>query len=467
MRPVFILLAIFANSILANAQQKDSLRIDSLQGGVILLEGNYQGKNLYIQNPFAGHGMGFCVTKVFVNGIETKDEIESSAFEIDLSVYGLKVGDKITVKILHKADCKPRVLNPDHGPRKSTFETKKISAEPSGLLEWTTENETGKLPFVIEQFRWNKWIKVGEVEGKGGAQENEYKFMLAPHSGENQARVKQVDYITAPHYSRPIKFTSTVPVVKLKSKVISKELEFDAETLYEIYDKYGSIVKRGYGKVVDCSRLPNDVYFLNFDNTTTEFKKNAKPIAIYSQKRAVSPSSIFTDVLHLYHDSTIILLRYNNNNSSFAYYDGKIKRTGDSTYSFTFTPVVIYEELVRTPKDSVRFSVHHPGDMDQKHHLTFNYSGKKDTITLRDGEKKIILPTDLSPGKEIEVNSGMRNPFSGKDLWLHLDASASGTLTFYELDAPAIITTAILRKETFILKGKTGTGLNTDMNLKK
>ena len=40
----------------------------SAQGGVIILEGNYQGKNLYIQNPFGSGGVGFCVTEVKVNG---------------------------------------------------------------------------------------------------------------------------------------------------------------------------------------------------------------------------------------------------------------------------------------------------------------------------------------------------------------------------------------------------------------
>ena len=57
------------------------------QGGVIILEGNYQGKNLYIQNPFGSGGVGFCVTEVLVNGNITTDEINSSAFEID-SVSG-------------------------------------------------------------------------------------------------------------------------------------------------------------------------------------------------------------------------------------------------------------------------------------------------------------------------------------------------------------------------------------------
>jgi len=41
----------------------------------IVHEGHYQGKNLYVQNPFAGSGVGFCVIKVTVNGDVTTDQI--------------------------------------------------------------------------------------------------------------------------------------------------------------------------------------------------------------------------------------------------------------------------------------------------------------------------------------------------------------------------------------------------------
>ena len=47
--------------------------------GVIVLTGSYQGKNLYVQNPFAGSGIGFCVFEVTVNGEISTDEINSSA----------------------------------------------------------------------------------------------------------------------------------------------------------------------------------------------------------------------------------------------------------------------------------------------------------------------------------------------------------------------------------------------------
>ena len=51
------------------------------------LEGHYQGKNVYIQNPEDEDGFGFCVTKATVNGDPIMDGLQSSAFEIDFSSF--------------------------------------------------------------------------------------------------------------------------------------------------------------------------------------------------------------------------------------------------------------------------------------------------------------------------------------------------------------------------------------------
>ena len=51
----------------------------------VVLDGHYQGKNLYIQNPFSGSGVGFCVIAVYVNDDVTTDQVNSSAFEIDFA----------------------------------------------------------------------------------------------------------------------------------------------------------------------------------------------------------------------------------------------------------------------------------------------------------------------------------------------------------------------------------------------
>ncbi len=251
------------------------------QGGVIILEGNYQGKNLYVQNPFQSGGVGFCVNEVKVNGNITTDEVTSSAFEIDLKPHKLNIGDKVEIKIFHKEDCKPKVLNPEVLKPKSTFEVVSMTVDKEGTVKWTTKSETGKLTFAIEQFRWNKWVKVGEVDGTGTPTSNDYSFKIVAHSGKNQIRVRQTDYSGQPRLSKPVEFMSEVPEMEYAPLKASKDVNFflkgksdkALETMYEIYDQYGNIVKKGFGSKVDVSNLPKGGYFLNFDNKMGEFVK--------------------------------------------------------------------------------------------------------------------------------------------------------------------------------------------------
>ena len=248
------------------------------QGGVIILEGNYQGKNLYVQNPFGSGGVGFCVTEVLVNGNITTDETNSSAFEIDFKPHKLTIGEKVEIKIKHKEDCKPKVLNPEVLKPKSTFEVISMTVDKDGTVKWATKSETGKLSYAVEQFRWNKWVKVGEVDGVGTPNTNNYTFKIQPHSGKNQVRVRQTDYSGQPRLSKPVDFTSDVPEISFAPVKVSKDISFVAadkpyETMYEIYDQYGNVVKRGFGSSVDASNLAKGGYFLNYDNKMGEFIK--------------------------------------------------------------------------------------------------------------------------------------------------------------------------------------------------
>jgi hypothetical protein len=250
----------------------------SFSTGVIVLEGIYQGKNLYIQNPFGSSGVGFCVQEVRVNGNVTTDEIASSAFEIDLRNFQFKLGDKVEIKIIHKDDCKPKVLNPEVLNPKSTFEIVSMSLEKDLTFKWSTKGEAGKLPYSIEQFRWNKWVKVAEVEGMGTAELNNYSFKVVPHSGKNQYRVKQIDYTGQPKFSKTLEYMSSSPAVTFSPAKVSKEISFfngdtPVETMFEIYDQFGNIVKRGFASTIDASSLTKGVYYLNYDNVMGEFIK--------------------------------------------------------------------------------------------------------------------------------------------------------------------------------------------------
>ena len=237
----------------------------------IIHEGHYQGKNLYVQNPFSGSGVGFCVIAVYVNGDVTTDQVNSSAFEIDFSTLSLKVGAPVTVKIQHKLDCLPKVLNPEVLRPRSTFDALSIEVSGDQILKWKTVNEQGKLTYIIEQYRWSKWVKVGEVDGNGEETEQSYEFKLTPHSGENKFRVKQIDYTGKPRISPNASYLDpAIAEITIPNPKVKDNLEFTGETLYEIYDTYGNLVKKGFGQSIGVNNLKKGLYYINYDSKTGE-----------------------------------------------------------------------------------------------------------------------------------------------------------------------------------------------------
>lgn len=149
------------------------------------------------------------------------------------------------------------------------------------LVTWfrTTVNESGKLPYVIEQYRWNKWVVIGEVDGTGEVTTNEYNFNVSPHSGENKVRVVQTDHTGKKRPSQAVTFVNTsIQEPELSPKKVKKTINFTSgnapiETKYEIYDAYGNIVKKGVGSEVDCTNLKKGAYYINYDNKNEKFIK--------------------------------------------------------------------------------------------------------------------------------------------------------------------------------------------------
>jgi hypothetical protein len=241
----------------------------------LVLEGTYQGSNLYVQNPFSSSGVGFCVINVTINGQQSIDEINSSAFEIDFSSYQLRRGAPVEVKIEYKNECSPTVLNSDVIKPTSTYAITSMTITPDGLFNFSTSNESGELPFIIQQKKWNKWVKVATLRGKGESGKNDYSVKLKPHSGRNTFRIKQVDFTKKERFGPEKRLIrSSVKEVFIGNEnpmKITKELVFrddtglETSTFYEIFSTQGLIVKKGYGSKVNIVGLGNGSYFVNFD----------------------------------------------------------------------------------------------------------------------------------------------------------------------------------------------------------
>ncbi len=260
MKRLFLVLSILTFSLVANA-------------AVLVIEGKYQNKNIYIHNGLGPGGVGFCAKEVRVNGNITTDEINSSSFEIDLKAANLKFGENVIIEIVHFDGCLPKVLNMEDLKPKPTFEIVMMSLSPEGLLKWTTKNENGALPFIIEQFKWNKWVPVGEVDGLGTQTNHDYSFQVAMHSGENKYRVKQKGFNATSKVSKDITATSSINKPSFAIQKNNSSIDFSNETAYEVYDAYGVIVKKGFGKQVKIDNLSKGDYYLCYDNSLSEFKR--------------------------------------------------------------------------------------------------------------------------------------------------------------------------------------------------
>lgn len=260
MRNFFLILGIFTFGCFAKAS-------------VLVIEGKYQNKNIYIHNGLGPGGVGFCTKEVKVNGKITTDEINSTSFEIDLRAINLKYGENVLIEIVHNDGCMPKVLNMEDLKPKPTFEVTLMSLSPTGLLKWSTKNEMGALPFIIEQFKWNKWVPVGEVDGIGTPANHDYSFQVAMHSGENKYRVKQKGFNSTVKVSKDVMATSPLNKPSYAIQKNHSSIDFTDETAYEIYDAYGVIVKKGFGKQIKIENLASGDYYLCYDNALSEFKK--------------------------------------------------------------------------------------------------------------------------------------------------------------------------------------------------
>jgi hypothetical protein len=86
------------------------LQISLAKAGEIVIDGTFDGKNIFVSNPFMEDGT-FCTISIYVNGKIITDNPNSSAYEINLIEMGFKIGDSIKVVIQHHENCIPKILS--------------------------------------------------------------------------------------------------------------------------------------------------------------------------------------------------------------------------------------------------------------------------------------------------------------------------------------------------------------------
>lgn len=155
----------------------------------------------------------------------------------------------------------------------STFIVQSFKISKEGLVNWTTNNEHGSLPFIVEQFIFDKWVKVGEVSGIGTPTPNSYSVSVGLHTGENKFRVRQKGYDKMSRFSDSFTYYSKKEAVTYTITNKNQTVSFSGDTYFIVYNPYGAIVKQGYGNSIDVSNYIKGYYCLVYDNKLGGFEK--------------------------------------------------------------------------------------------------------------------------------------------------------------------------------------------------
>lgn len=295
-------------------------------------KGVFKGQNLYILNPLNETDNTYCITEIVVNGKKSKKGVLSSAFELNFSDFKIKKGADIIILFKHKNNCEPSIVNlgaisgkkinkkivkkntyieePKNAgfgivtgslsnttnnnktEQQSTVKLKPIKFEiinakvsKKNILKWETKGEKNILPFIVEQYRWNRWVFVCEVKGYGAGNENKYEINVIPHPGDNRFRISQKGNFGEIRYSDVVKFSSNVKPIKLDLSRVTNFIKFPKACLFEIVDLYGNMVLSGFSYKADLRKLDPGKYFINYDNVTKEFKRKKSKIKYVKNKK--------------------------------------------------------------------------------------------------------------------------------------------------------------------------------------
>ena len=232
--------------------------------------GEYQGKNIYMQNPLSGDMINFCTQQVYLNDQLVVQNPKTSAFEIELGT--LDIGEPVVIRVLYADGCTPKVINPQVIRLKSKFRFLSVNAN-SNEISWTTSGEYEVGEYTLERYANRDWVIDNSVFGKGNFDTNQYTSKPNYHTGENKLRIKYSSTNGKIFYSRVFNYYSDQEPISFYPTRVADKIVLSRATAYEVVDVDGNPVVRGTSNQINCKGLKTGLYYLNIDNRTEKFYK--------------------------------------------------------------------------------------------------------------------------------------------------------------------------------------------------
>lgn len=130
----------------------------------------------------------------------------------------------------------------------------------------------------LENLRFNRWVVIDSIDTRKKGYDTCYFSHVELLTLRNNFRVST---FSPEQKKRVISSDSYVVEKKLNNDSCSRIdnyrpttlINFKCEVQWEVYDQYGNMVKKGFGKTIDVSSLPKGGYFLNTPYSSMEFLK--------------------------------------------------------------------------------------------------------------------------------------------------------------------------------------------------
>lgn len=230
------------------------------------LTGVYQGKTLFIQNPFNSKTRSYCIDKIYINKNLLDINYKMSAIKLDFEDVDLFT--PITLRIQHRDSiCSPTIINPEAILFHTIFRFTEISLTDSAFT-WVTKGERGSGSFEVERLDDFRWSTVESVEARGVYEGATYSLFPYLKDGANQFRIKynfprgsRSGYL----YSWEVDYDYYPEAVEFKPKSAKTRLYLSRSASYKIYDAGSKMVLEGAGSEIDVTVLRKGQYVIYFD----------------------------------------------------------------------------------------------------------------------------------------------------------------------------------------------------------
>jgi hypothetical protein len=230
------------------------------------LAGVYQGKTLFIQNPYNRESKTFCVEKILLNNEPLILNYKLSALKLDFD--GFDLFTPVNITIVHEDTvCSPIIINSEAVLFHTIYRFSSLSLSDSAM-SWTTKGERGVGSFSIEKLENGFWNEVENMVASGVYESASYTYLPILDEGANKYRVKyefpsgsRAKYI----YSEEIDYDHYPVPVEFQPHSAKTRLYLSRITPYEIYDDNSVLVLRGQGLEIDVTVLRQGRYVIYFN----------------------------------------------------------------------------------------------------------------------------------------------------------------------------------------------------------